>query len=81
MAMISETRTMRIGFLDRLTAFATTIGDFRRKRLTMRDLEALDDHALHDIGLTRTDMLNARFAPSSSDPLEVLRRARMRNIG
>lgn len=80
MAMLTETLSSRLSVLNRIITLATTAGDVRRKRQTMRDLDALDDHVLRDIGLTRADMLDAQVTPLSSDPVDALRRARMRNM-
>jgi uncharacterized protein YjiS (DUF1127 family) len=81
MTMLTETQSSRITLLDRITALATAIGDIRRKRITVLELDALDEHVLRDIGLTRADMFDARTGPLSSDPVAVLRRARLRILG
>jgi uncharacterized protein YjiS (DUF1127 family) len=67
-------------FFDRLSALAARFGAKRRTRNTLRDLSALDDAMLRDIGLSRADMFDVRNAPLSSDPDAVLRHARMRNM-
>jgi uncharacterized protein YjiS (DUF1127 family) len=38
--------------------------DWHRKRATYRELTALDDHQLADIGLSRSDLDIASFVPS-----------------
>lgn len=79
MTMMTETRTAGMTFADRLSALAATFGAMRRTRKTLRDLSMLDDSMLRDIGLSRADLLDVRTMPLSSDPVAVLRRARMRN--
>ena len=81
MAMLTETQSAKIGFLDRFAAIAAAIGDLRRARATVRDLGTLDDHMLRDIGLSRSDLIEIERASPASDRIELLRRARMRNIG
>ncbi|CAN7553869.1 DUF1127 domain-containing protein [Rhizobium sp. LjRoot254] len=80
MTMFNEAHTSRMTLLARLSAFAAALGGMRRSRTVLRDLDALDDNLLRDIGLSRGDMLDIRSAPLSSDPDAVLRRARMRNM-
>jgi uncharacterized protein YjiS (DUF1127 family) len=51
-----------------------------RKRRRLRDLEHLDDRALHDIGLSRADVLAVLSQPMSVDPVwDLERRARLRH--
>jgi uncharacterized protein YjiS (DUF1127 family) len=80
MAIFTETQVPGTTFLGRLSAYAAKLGTMRRSRSVLRDLDALDDNLLRDIGLSRGDMLDIRAAPLPSDPDAVLRRARMRNM-
>ena len=80
MTMLTQTRAPAMTFLDRLSTLAATYGAMRRTRNTLRDLDALDDTMLRDIGISRCDLFDVRNAPLSSDPVAMLRRARMRNM-
>ena len=42
-----------------LAAWFTAFGDWRRARAAERELRALPDHILDDLGLGRGDILNA----------------------
>jgi uncharacterized protein YjiS (DUF1127 family) len=50
----------------------------RRKILSLSDL---DDHMLHDLGLTRTDVQRALDLPFMQDPALELQRVALRNRG
>jgi len=80
MTTFTGTQTTRMTFLEKLSAFAATLGATRRSRNAVLDLSTLDDNMLRDIGLSHADLLDLRSAPLSSDPDAVLRRARMRNM-
>lgn len=57
----------------RVTAALIAVRRARIHRREVTDVLRLDDHMLKDIGLTRTDVLNALAGPSSIDPSVVLR--------
>jgi uncharacterized protein YjiS (DUF1127 family) len=80
MTMLTQTRASGTTLLDRLSTVAATFGAMRKNRNTLRDLSALDDAMLRDIGLSRADIFDVRNTPLSSDPVAALRRARMRNM-
>ncbi len=58
MAYLNATRSARPGLLDRLVALATQIREAARRRAiyrqTLRELNALTNRELTDLGLNRT---------------------------
>ena len=66
------------GALSAAAAFLTAM---RRGRRTLASLDAMDDHILRDIGLSRADVMQARLARPGTDRIAMLKRARRRNIG
>jgi uncharacterized protein YjiS (DUF1127 family) len=51
---------------------ASTLVTAARNRSAVKSLAELDDHALKDIGLTRSDVIGALAEPFYRDPSEVL---------
>ena len=64
-----------------LAAIASRFAAYRRTRRALRDLAAMDDHILRDIGLTRFDVIKASTADFGSDRMAMLERARARRKG
>ncbi len=58
MAYLNATRSARPGLLDRIAALATQIREAARRRSvyrqTLRELNALTNRELNDLGLNRT---------------------------
>ena len=50
-------------------------------RRALRDLAAMDDHILRDIGLSRFDVIKASTVDFGSDRMAMLERARARRKG
>lgn len=53
----------------------------RRGRRIVRDLAAMDDHILSDIGLTRIDLMQADISKLGKDRMAWLEQARSDRIG
>jgi uncharacterized protein YjiS (DUF1127 family) len=51
---------------------------YRESRPLLSDLEAMEDHILADIGLSRADVLRAQWAEVGSDRIAMLDHARHR---
>ena len=81
MTMIAETAAIRpfrkTGALSAAIAFIATMRESRR---TLKDINAMEDHILRDIGLTRNDVVRANFAELGSDRMAMLSRARSRGM-
>lgn len=79
MAMITETQS-GVGFSDSflsnlMMAFKAVAGTLRFHR-TLRILGKLDDIALRDIGLTRSDLIDLQMA-STAEAINALTRMRL----
>ena len=83
MTMITESRAVaRPLFPTGLFAsIASQIATYRRSRRALRDLAAMDDHILRDIGLSRADVVRASVAEIGADPIAMLGLARARRMG
>ena len=64
-----------------LSAAAAFLMAMRQDRRTLTNLDAMDDHILRDIGLSRADVMQARLARPGTDRIAMLKGARRRNIG
>ena len=52
----TEARRVAHSFVDTLSALTAAWQRARRQRAALRELEALSDHMLHDIGLSRSEL-------------------------
>jgi len=81
MTTISETAAVRpfrrSGALWTAIAYVAAM---RENRRTLHDINAMEDHILRDIGLTRTDLMRANVAEPGSDRMALLSRARRRGM-
>jgi uncharacterized protein YjiS (DUF1127 family) len=66
-------------FISGVMAACRAVAEAMRFRRTLRILSELDDHALRDIGLTRSDLFDLYVATSPIDALATLKRIR-RNL-
>ena len=62
-------------------AVVSRIRAYLRTRHALRDLAAMDDHILRDIGLSRSDVVRASTAEFGTDRMAMLDRARARRGG
>jgi len=81
MTMITETAAVRpfrkSGALWTAIAYVAAM---RENRRTLQDINAMEDHILRDIGLTRTDLMRVNIAEPGSDPMAMLSRTRSRGV-
>ena len=79
MTMMIESQATRLrtetGFF---TAMARAFAAYRNSRRTIRELGAMDDRTLRDIGLTRADVMHAAASESIAEQMTMLNRARSR---
>jgi len=82
MTMITESRaTVRpLSATGLLATIADWLSAHRRGRDMLRDLEAMEDHMLKDIGLSRLDVMQASAAEPGTDRIAMLSRARGRRM-
>jgi len=76
MTMITQTAARPFRTVGTLSAAIAFIATMRASRRTLRDINALEDHILRDIGLTRADVMRAKTAELGSDRMAMLSRAR-----
>ena len=60
---------------------ASYIASYRRNRRTFQDLAAMEDYILSDIGLSRSDIVQASMAELAVDRMAMLDVARARRMG
>lgn len=53
---------------------------YRESRRLLGELSAMEDHILQDIGLARTDIVQASVAELGTDRIDMLDRARTRRM-
>ncbi|MDB5554587.1 MAG: hypothetical protein JWL86_4571 [Rhizobium sp.] len=79
MTMITETAAVRpfrkAGAVWTAIAYVAAM---RENRRTLKEINAMEDHMLGDIGLTRTDVMRANVAEPGSDRMAMLSLARRR---
>ncbi len=63
-----------------LATVARRFAAYRESRRLLSNLEAMEDHILADIGLSRTDVLRAQCAKVGSDRVAMLGCARNRRM-
>jgi uncharacterized protein YjiS (DUF1127 family) len=82
MTMITESRAdMRsLAATGLLSAIASHFAAYRRSRRVLKDLAAMDDHVLKDIGLSRVDVVQATVAEIGTDRMAMLQSARISRI-
>lgn len=82
MTMITDSRTQArsLTLAGLFAAMAGRLNAFRSSRHTLRGLEAMDDHLLKDIGLSRADVVQAAVAELGTDRMAMLGRARNRRM-
>lgn len=82
MTMITESRApaRSLTLTALFAAMAGRLSAYRRSRHVLRDLEAMDDHLLKDIGLSRSDVAQAAVAELGTDRMAMLGRARNRRM-
>jgi uncharacterized protein YjiS (DUF1127 family) len=81
MIMIMETAVVRS--FRKAGAFWAAIAhlnEVRESRRTLQDINAMEDHILQDIGLTRADVMRANVAELGSDRMAMLSHARSRHM-
>lgn len=76
MTMIAETTVRPLRKAGTLAAAIAYVAAMRESRRTLRDINAMEDHILRDIGLTRTDVMRANVAEFGRDRMAMLSRAR-----
>ena len=62
-----------------VASVASHIASWRSNRRALRDLAAMEDHLLRDIGLSQADVMRASTAEFGADRMAVLDAARRRN--
>jgi uncharacterized protein YjiS (DUF1127 family) len=81
MTMIAETAALRpsrkAGTLWTAIAY---VARMRENRRTLKEINAMEDHMLGDIGLTRKDVLQANVAELGTDRMAMLSHARSRRM-
>jgi uncharacterized protein YjiS (DUF1127 family) len=81
MTTIAETTAVRpfrkAGALWTVIAYVAAM---RENRRTLKDINAMEDHMLGDIGLTRRDVMRANVAELGSDRMAMLHHARSRRM-
>lgn len=81
MIMIVENAVVRsfrkAGAFWTAIAYINAMGESRR---ALSDINAMEDHLLQDIGLTRADVMRANVAEPGSDRMTMLSRARSRRM-
>jgi len=80
MTMITESHVAARPFslTGTIAGFAARIAAHLRSRRVLRDLSAMDDRLLRDIGFTRADVVQARLADFGTDRMAMLGHVRHR---
>lgn len=83
MTMLAESRGISVPLapIALIAAIAGRVAARLRTRRALRDLAAMDDHILSDIGLSRADVVRASTADFGADRMAMLDSARARRIG
>jgi len=76
MTMITDTAARPFRAAGTFSAAIAYIATMRASRCTLRDINAMEDHILRDIGLTRADLMRVKVAELGSDRMAMLSRAR-----
>lgn len=81
MTMISETAAARpLGKAGALWTAIAYVAAMRESRRTLKEINAMEDHILRDIGLTRHDVMRANVAELSAGRMAMLSHARSRRM-
>lgn len=82
MSMMTEGRAdvRPLAPIGLLASIARQIAAYRRSRRALRDLAAMEDHILRDIGLSRSDVVQASLAEFGADRMAMLDIARARHM-
>jgi uncharacterized protein YjiS (DUF1127 family) len=81
MTMIAETAAVRpFRKASALWTAIAYVAAMRESRRTLREINAMEDHMLGDIGLTRRDVMQANVAELGTDRMAMLSHARSRHM-
>lgn len=83
MTMITESQGIArpLASTGLVASVVSHIASYRRNRRVLRELAAMDDYLLRDIGLSRSDVMRASAAELGADRMAMLNHARSRGMG